>query len=154
MKAPPSCSVRWQWARLEELSVRELYAAIALRQRVFVVEQQCAYLDADGLDLEAWHLIGWQDEALRAYLRALPPAAGDDAIAISRVVTAPEARGEGLGRQLMQEGMRRAREAFGTRPILLSAQARLERFYRGLGFEVTGPGYLEDGIPHLPMRTH
>ncbi len=144
--------MRWQWSGLDGLEVTELYAVLALRQRVFVVEQDCAYLDADGLDAGAWHLLGWQEGRLRAYLRARPPAAPDDAIVLSRIVTAPEARGRGVGRELVREGMRRARESFGGGPIRLSAQAHLEGFYRSLGFVVTGPGYAEDGIPHLPMR--
>ncbi len=144
--------MRWQWSELDGLTLGELYAALVLRQRVFVVEQDCAYLDADGLDAQAWHLLGWVEDRLAAYLRARPPAAPGQPIVLSRIVTAAEVRGRGLGRRLVVEGMRRARETFGAGPVELSAQAHLERFYRSLGFEVTGPGYAEDGIPHLPMR--
>ncbi len=145
--------MRWQWAKLDELSAAELYAALALRQQVFVVEQQCAYLDADGLDSAAHHLLGWEGDGLAAYLRAVPPERASGHAAIGRVVVAPRFRKRGLGRTLVQEGMHRARETFGAGPLCAEVQEHLEAFYRSLGFEVVGPGYLEDGIPHLPMRT-
>lgn len=137
---------------MQELAPDDLHAALALRQRVFVVEQDCAYQDADGLDPEAWHLLGRRDGELVAYLRALPPGAAHADIAIQRVVVAEPARRRGLGRRLVAEGLRRARETFGDAAVRVSAQAHLEEFWRSLGFEVIGPGYEEDGIPHLPMR--
>ncbi len=143
--------MRWQWSKLDGLTLGDLYAALALRQQVFVVEQACPYLDADGLDAEAWHLLGWHHGRLVAYLRARPPGSADP-IVLSRIVIAEEVRRRGWGRELVALGMRRARETFGAGPIQVSAQAHLEGFYRSLGFEVTGPGYAEDGIPHLPMR--
>jgi ElaA protein len=143
--------LRWRWLRWTELDRDSLHDLMVLRQRVFVVEQACAYLDADGRDPDAVHLLGCgEDDAVCAYLRAFPP---DEAGAawIGRVVTAPEVRGKGLGRPLMREGMRRVRAAWGDCPIRIGAQARLERFYASLGFAVCGEGYDEDGIPHLPM---
>lgn len=141
----------WSWSSWRELDRDALYAVMVLRQRVFVVEQDCPYLDADGRDPEALHLLGRQDGALVAYLRAfLPDESG--AARIGRVVTAPEVRGTGLGRPLMREGLARLHAHAGPCPVVLSAQAHLERFYASLGFAVCGPGYDEDGIPHLPMR--
>lgn len=142
----------WTLLAWDALDRERLYAALALRQRVFVVEQDCAYLDADGLDPRALHLLGERDSDVVAYARLLPPGvAYGDAPAIGRVVTAPEARGEGLGRALMVEALRHVDLAWPIAPCRLSAQSHLERFYGSLGFEVSGPGYLEDGIPHLPM---
>lgn len=115
-----------------------------------MVEQDCAYLDLDDRDQEALHLCGWDGEALAAYLRVLPPERGE--ASIGRVITAPSHRGRGLGRPLMRRGMQVLRDAHGDVAIHLSAQAHLEGFYRSLGFETVGEGYLEDGIPHLPMR--
>lgn len=145
--------VRWKWSKLADLPAEELHAALALRQRVFVVEQCCAYQDADGLDLAAWHLLGCRGPRLLAYLRAAPPRTDQDAIALSRIVVAAEARGQGLGREVVREGMRRARESFGELPVRLEAQSHLVDFYGSLGFQVCGEEYLEDGIPHRPMRT-
>lgn len=129
-----------------------LYRVLALRSAVFVVEQACPYLDADGRDADAWHLLGWDGEALAAYLRVFFPTALDPAAHIGRVIVAPTHRAQGLGGAVMREGIRRVEAVLGPVPIALSAQAHLQGFYAALGFEVDGPGYDEDGIPHLPMR--
>lgn len=145
-------ALSWEWRGFAELGVDALYEAMALRQQVFAVEQACAYLDADGLDPQAHHLLGRTDGRLVAYLRAFPEGvAYPNAASIGRVVTHAEIRGQGMGRPLMLEGLRRVRETWGDAPVKLSAQAHLRAYYESLGFEVCGDGYLEDGIPHLPM---
>ncbi|MFK7931094.1 MAG: GNAT family N-acetyltransferase [Myxococcota bacterium] len=142
--------MRWQWSTLDEMTPRALYAAMALRQEVFVVEQNCVYLDADGGDLRAHHLLGWHGERLVAYARVFGPREGRP-IVIGRVVTSPRVRGTGLGRPLMRQAMERAWQAYGPGQIHISAQAHLADYYGSLGFVVSGEGYDEDGIPHLPM---
>jgi ElaA protein len=146
---------RWQWARLPALSAPALYAALAARQQVFAVEQQCAYLDADGLDLDAWHLLGWAGDgpgrALACYLRILAPGARYAEPAIGRVLTTPAFRGTGLGRVLMREGLARAARLFPGAPIRIAAQQRLEAFYASLGFRTVSAPFDEDGIPHVEM---
>ena len=144
--------MQWSWGPLHALSPAELYAMLALRQAVFVVEQDCAYLDADGKDLGAFHLLGRRAGELVACARVLPPGLGGAEAAIGRVVVAPHARGTGLGRALMVEALDRTRVELGPGPVFVSAQAHLQAFYASLGFAVCGEGYLEDGIPHLPMR--
>ena len=145
--------MQWQWSPFEALSLTELYAVMRLRQEVFVVEQTCPYLDADGEDPSCLHLLGWEDGALVAYLRAFPPGGEvhPEAV-IGRVIIAMPSRGSGLGRLLMEEGHRWIEQTWGAQPIWLSAQAHLKPFYRSLGYAVCGPGYDEDGIPHVPMR--
>jgi ElaA protein len=136
----------------DELAPRELHDALALRQRVFVVEQACVYQDVDGKDPNALHLLGRDEHgALVAYARILPPGVRFDVAAIGRVVIAPERRGEGLARTLMLEAIRVARDHHGPR-VALSAQAHLEAFYASLGFVRVGDEYDEDGIPHVDMR--
>lgn len=144
--------LHWQWLPFSALPLSSLYAILQLRQEVFVVEQTCAYLDADGADPLCHHLLGWQGDALCAYLRAFPPHSRRPEAVVGRVVTAPAARRQGLGHALMLEGHRRIAVTWGAGPIWLSAQSYLLRFYRDLGYEIAGPGYDEDGIPHLPMR--
>jgi len=144
--------MRWQWMSWSELNTGDLYAVMSLRQVVFVVEQDCPYLDADGQDDQAYHLLGWDGEQLVAYARAFAPGVVYDEAAIGRVVTSPLIRGTGQGRPLMKEAMRCVRETWGPAAIKVSAQAHLEAYYNSLGFQVCGPGYDEDGIPHLPMR--
>lgn len=145
--------VSWRYKAFGELSVAELYEILTLRAQVFVVEQDCAYQDLDGADASAMHLMFWGPErTLAAYLRSFPPGSLREEIVIGRVVTLPSARGQGLGRELMREGMRRAWRQWGDHPIHLSAQAHLKDWYNSLGFVVCGPGYPEDGIPHLPRN--
>ena len=145
-------TLRWQWLRFGQLGVDDLYDALALRERVFVVEQRCAYQDADGLDRHAAHLLG-RDEAgtLQAVLRVVDPGRKYAEPSIGRVVTANEVRGLGLGRVLMAEGVQRCTAAWPGQGIRISAQAHLQGFYGSLGFHATGATYLEDDIPHVEM---
>jgi ElaA protein len=144
--------VEWTWSQLAGLSALDVHALLALRQRAFVVEQRCAYQDADEGDLSAWHLLGVEAGALVAYLRVGFREPAREGAALSRIVVAPGARGRGLGRAVVREGMRRAREACGAGPLRLEAQSHLVDFYRSLGFAVSGDEYRIDGIPHTPMR--
>jgi ElaA protein len=147
-----SAALRWTWSRLGALSPDDLYDALALRQRVFVVEQACAYLDADGLDRGAWHLLGRDAAgALQAVLRVVDPGLKYAEPSIGRVVTAPEVRGTGLGRALMREGIARCLHAWPRQGIRISAQQHLVAFYGTLGFQAVGTPCLEDGIPHVEM---
>jgi ElaA protein len=126
---------------------------MALRQAVFVVEQHCPYLDADGQDQAAFHVLG-RDAAgrLATYTRLLPPGtAYPGYAAIGRVITADFARGQGHGRPLMEASIRYCREQFGAAGIKLSAQAHLQDYYRSVGFTPYGDYYFEDGIPHVGM---
>lgn len=149
--------LQWRWARLGELQAEDLYDALMLRSRVFVVEQHCVYLDADGVDRQAWHLLGRGAPQgagpgpMRAVLRVVDPGVKYDEPSIGRVVTAPEARGTGLGLVLMREGLARCRSVWPGRAVRISAQAHLQRFYGTLGFQPVGEAYLEDGIPHVEM---
>lgn len=139
--------LRWHEREFKELSVDELYAIMALRERVFIVEQNCPYLEADGLDPKARHV--WAEAAgeIHAYLRILPAGVKFDDLAIGRVIVTPAARGTGLGKELMRRGMAIA----GDVPIRLHAQAHLGKFYGDLGFVTTSDVYDEDGIPHVDM---
>lgn len=148
-------ALRWQWARMQDLSSVALYAALAARQQAFAVEQDCAYLDADGLDLHAWHLLGWAAEpaaaGLVAYLRVVDPGRKFAEPSIGRVLTIAARRGIGIGRTLMQEGIARTALVWPGQPIRIAAQQRLESFYASLGFRSVSAPYAEDGIPHVDM---
>lgn len=148
MSSAPS----WQAARLEALSLAQVYAVLALRESVFVVEQRCAYQELDGRDLTAHHLMAWVDELPVAYLRVLPPAMDGQACAIGRVLTAPVWRGQGLGHALMRRGLALANQLWPGAGVVLSAQAHLQDFYRHHGFETVSAPYDEDGIAHVAMR--
>ena len=139
--------MEWRWKKFSELTTEELYQVISLRERVFVVEQNCVYLDCDGSDPRARHLLGFENGKLLAYARAFGPGVKYPEASLGRVVTAPEARGKGLGRQLMEEILRR----MGEGPVRISAQKYLQPFYESLGFAGAGEDYLEDRIPHVEM---
>jgi ElaA protein len=131
----------WTWSRFADLGVDNLYDALALRCRVFVLEQG-PYLDPDGIDRLAWHLLGRDDAGeLQAYLRVVDPGVKYAEPSIGRVITAPETRGTGLGRRLVAEGVARCMAAWPGQGIRISAQAHLERFYGGFGFVRVGDPY-------------
>jgi len=145
----------WQWSRFSELTVADLYAVVRLREAVFIVEQNCPYPDADGRDPNAWHLLGWSQRstgrALVAYARIFEPGVRYEEASIGRVVTAPDERGTGKGRELMAEALRRIDSLMPGQPIKIAAQRRLEDFYLGLGFRTVSDPYEEDGIIHVDM---
>ena len=150
MKAPPRFHHR-EWSAL---SRDELYALMALRQEVFVVEQRCAYLDADGYDPRAAHLWatapGSEDPV--AYCRIFPAGVKYREASIGRVVSAGAARRTGAGRAVVAEALRRMdADAGGVAAVRISAQSYLQRFYEGFGFRVASAPYLEDDIPHVEM---
>ena len=136
-----------------ELSLEQLYEIMALRQEVFVVEQDCPYLDADGKDHEAWHLFGKDDFGrIVAYTRLLPKEISySEYASIGRVVTAESIRRKGAGKKLMQVSIDWCHKLFPETKVKISAQCYLEKFYTDLGFEKTGEYYDEDGIPHMGM---
>jgi ElaA protein len=148
-------TIHWQWARLHELSVVDLYAVMVARQRVFAIEQSCTFLDADGLDAYAWHLLGWPDHGARhglaAYLRVIDPGHKFPEPSIGRVLTAADHRRVGLGRVLMKEGLARTEGTYPGTPIRIAAQYRLEPFYVSFGFRTVSPIFQEDGIAHVEM---
>lgn len=142
----------WVWRSFPELTADELYDIFVLRQTVFVVEQNCAYLDADGWDRKSRHLYARDTSGLMvAYLRLLEPGMKYAEPSIGRVITHPSVRRTGLGRELMTEGLRGADRYYPGASIRIGAQSWAESFYRSLGFESTGHEYMEDDIPHLEM---
>ncbi|NIJ04377.1 GNAT family N-acetyltransferase [Frigoribacterium faeni] len=125
-----------------------LYDLLRLRVDVFVVEQECPYPELDGRDLEPDAVMLWaeEDDQVLATVRLLVDHA-DDGMRIGRVATAAAARGRGLAADLMRVALERC----AGRLVRLDAQAHLEGWYARFGFVVDGPGFLEDGIPHVPM---
>jgi predicted GNAT family N-acyltransferase len=134
-------------ARFADLTPFEVYALCRLRVDVFVVEQECPYPELDGRDPEPATLHLWfeEDGEVLATIRVLDDGGTR---AIGRVATAVPARGRGLAARLMEEGIRLCE----GRPVTLGAQAHLQGWYERFGFRLSGPGYVEDGIPHVPMR--
>jgi ElaA protein len=144
--------IRWLWCRFEDLARDDLYDALSLRARIFVVEQDCPYLDPDGLDRHAWHLLGRNDTGeLVAYLRVVDPGRKFDEPSVGRVVVAESERGAGTGHLLMAEALRRVDTQWPGAANRIGAQAHLQGFYGRHGYRPIGEGYLEDDIPHIDM---
>jgi ElaA protein len=145
-------SIEWQWRRYGELAPLEIHAIFAARQAVFIVEQNCPYLDMDGKDLDAWHLVGWSGNEVAAYLRLIAPGVSFAEPSLGRVLTTKIGRGTGLGRELVVRGLEKIYELYPTLPTRIGAQAHLHKFYGSLGFVQASEPYDEDGIPHIEMR--
>ena len=143
--------MKWSCKAFKELSLDEFHDIIQLREIVFVVEQDCPYLDVDGKDKEALHVFGEYEGNIVATTRILKPGKSYDEVAIGRVVTSPTVRGMGMGKQLMEESMKFVKLHFGKVPIRISAQTYLLKYYKSFGFIETGEEYLEDNIPHFEM---
>ena len=147
-------TLKWSWCRFDELSPATLYELLQLRSEVFVVEQNCVFLDMDGSDAVALHVLGRDEDghgALVACARCFMPGAKFQEASIGRVATRPSARGRGLGHALIAEAMRVLWQHGGVQPIRIGAQAHLENYYARHGFVEVGKPYLEDGIAHIEM---
>jgi ElaA protein len=134
------------WQRFEQLSADMLYEVLRFRQSIFVVEQRSPYADLDGLDQEAWHLLLRSEGELTGYLRLIPMP-----IRIGRVAVASQLRRRGLGRSLMEEGLRFCRESYPAQDIILAGQLNLVPFYESFGFAVTSKPYDDFGVMHVEM---
>jgi ElaA protein len=143
--------IEWLLKKFDELTPEQLYALLQLRSEVFVVEQNCVFLDADDKDQEADHLMGFQNNKLVAYTRLIPPGAIYEQASIGRVVTSPSARGSGAGKELMQKSIEAVYDLYGRLPIKIGAQLYLKKFYESFHFRQISDVYLEDGIEHIYM---
>ena len=143
----------WDNKFFDDLKNTELYAIGNLRQKVFVVEQNCPYIDFDFRDLKCWHVMVWDgDGDLVGSTRLVPVGISyPNDIAIGRVVTSSKVRRKGVGRELMIKSIEYCSRVFGKQNIRISAQDYLINFYNSLGFKETGKKYLEDDMPHSEM---
>ena len=143
--------LKYIWKTFAELSLDELYAIINLRQKVFIVEQDCPYIDADYADQDAFHLLVYNDKDFIEYLRAFRPGIKYEGSSLGRIVTEINSRGLGIGKEITKEGIKFLSKEYSNHEIVISAQHRLEHFYVELGFKARGEVYLEDDIDHIQM---
>lgn len=134
-----------------ELNPFELYAYLQLRSEVFVVEQNCVYQDLDNKDQLSFHIFAHYLDELVACARIVPGGVGYPEISIGRVIVAQAYRNKQIGHQLMAYCVTQIERHFGAQPVVLSAQAHLQEFYKKHNFAPVGDTYLEDGIPHIHM---
>lgn len=150
--APPP--LHWQARRFDELALDELYELLRLRAEVFVVEQDCPYLDPDGKDRhpQAVHLLGRdRDGRLAAYLRILPAGLSYPQVSFGRVLTAASHRGQGLGGPLLERALAEIEQRWPGADVQIGAQAHLQAYYGRHGFVPSSEPYVEDGIPHVDL---
>lgn len=143
----------WKIKHFNKLTNNELYAILRLRSDVFVVEQNCIFLDQDNKDQKAFHLF-CEDETGNVLACARLLAPGDsypDESSIGRVCSAASERGTGIGQRLMEQSIHHTKHLFPNHTIRIGAQSYLLRFYGRLGFVPDGQEYMEDGIPHTEM---
>ncbi|WP_232324709.1 GNAT family N-acetyltransferase [Pedobacter cryoconitis] len=135
----------------DSLTVKELYAILKLRSEIFVVEQNCVFLDTDGKDLSCQHLMLYQNKELMAYARIVPAALSFTEPSIGRIVSSHAARGKGFGKELVSLAISNCLRLYGNKPIKIGAQLYLKSFYESFGFVMQGEEYLEDDILHIEM---
>ena len=142
----------WLTKPFAELTLKQLYEVLKLRQDVFIVEQECCYDDIDSADDAAVHmLVVGSDEQLVAYLRLFEPGVRCNEASIGRIIVSLTARGVGLGKRLVEQGIDYCQSAFPNAGIRIEAQAHLQKFYADCGFETVSESRLVDGIPHVDM---
>jgi ElaA protein len=149
---PAPALLDWQCLRLADFDPLALHRVLRARQEVFVVEQACAYLDADAADECSWHLAAWAPgRQLMAYARLVDPGVKYPEASIGRVITTASARGTGLGRTLLRRALAECERAWPGQALRISAQSHLVGYYAEVGFVPVGEPYLEDAIPHTEM---
>ena len=146
-------NITWYHKHFNDLTTKELYQILQLRNEVFIVEQNCPFQDLDDKDFKCFHLMGFDTDSqkIMAYTRIVPAGVSYPQASIGRVVTSPQARGGGIGKVLMEKSIQLLEELYGGVPIRIGAQYYLKKFYESLGFKVFGEIYLEDGIEHILM---
>jgi len=145
-------NIIWQWHVLDDLSPLQMQAMFALRQDVFIVEQDCPYQDIDGKDEQAYHLLGWQGDKLIATMRVFEryqPYLNN--VSFGRVCTLQSVRKEGVGKLLISKALEFISENFPNKSIQIGAQHYLKNFYQAFGFKQVSEIYDEDGIDHILM---
>jgi ElaA protein len=145
-------TIHWHCLPLEAFPPLILYDVLRLRSEVFIVEQNCVYQDIDRRDVDAMHLLGYNEQGeLVAYARLFNAGQCYAQASIGRVIVAQPYRRYGLGRALMQQAITHVEGLFGRQLIKIGAQQHLEKFYGSFGFVQVGEPYVEDGIPHIHM---
>lgn len=141
----------WKIKSFNELSTHELYEILQVRTRVFVVEQECAYLEVDGKDLHSYHLYKEVNGEVAAYARLLPAGVSYEEPSIGRVLVKEEYRRKGFAGELVKRGLAFIHAEWGEQTVKIQAQEYLREFYGSFGFRAITETYLEDGIPHIDM---
>ena len=145
-------ALEWKIIPFDLLSVHELYEILRLRSEIFVVEQNCVYLDLDGKDQKALHLFGTFEGKIVAHARLFKPGISFVHASIGRVTVDAKHREKKWGHELMRQAIAGILDHYGETGITLGAQLYLKKFYESHGFVQSSEMYLEDDIPHIQME--
>ena len=141
----------WNIKKFEELTNSELYNLLKERTLVFVVEQNCPYLEVDGKDPFSYHLFKEEEGEIVAYLRVVPAGVSYQEASIVRVFVKKEYRGQGIAGELLSRGLNYIQNELKETNVKIQAQDYLRKFYSSFGFQAVSDTYLEDNIPHVDM---
>ena len=143
--------MNWNVKKFEELKCEEIYKILQIRNKIFIVEQKCAYQDCDGKDKKSYHLYLEDKGEIISYLRILPRKVSYNEVSIGRVLVNKNYRGMGIARKMMIKAINFIEKNLGEKEIKIQAQCYLIDFYKSLGFKEISNEYLEDNIPHIDM---
>ncbi len=141
----------WHIKTFDQLTTHELYDILQERTRVFVVEQECAYLEVDGKDQASYHLFKVENAQIIAYIRLMPKGVSYQEASFGRVLVHSDYRKTGMGRELVQKGLAFLKDQMGEEVVKIQAQSHLQNFYESFGFYAISNVYDDDGIPHVDM---
>jgi ElaA protein len=145
-------AIHWKLKTFEALSPNELYDFLRLRSDIFVVEQNCIFLEQDNKDQLSQHLMGYFEGKIVAYCRIFKSGVMYENASIGRVVVDARYRANKFGHDLMREAIAQIETVFGDKKITIGAQLYLQKFYEKHGFVQTSTVYLEDDIEHIEMK--
>ncbi|NOH16965.1 GNAT family N-acetyltransferase [Clostridium cochlearium] len=143
--------MNWHVKKFEELKCEEIYKILQIRNKIFIVEQKCAYQDCDGRDKKSYHLYLEDKGEIISYSRILPRKVSYNEVSIGRVLVNKNYRGTGIARKMMIKAINFIEKNLGEKEIKIQAQCYLINFYKSLGFKEISNEYLEDNIPHIDM---
>ena len=143
--------MNYTFKKFDELKNIELYNILRLRNEVFIVEQECPYVDCDNKDIGAYHLLIEEHGKLLAYLRILDKGVSYDEVSIGRVIVTNECRGKGIAKEMMTKSLEFIKENLNENEVRISAQSYALKLYESVGFKIASEEYLEDDIPHIDM---
>lgn len=143
--------MNWHVKKFEELECEEIYKVLQIRNKIFIVEQKCAYQDCDGKDKNSYHLYLEDKGEIISYSRILPRKVSYNEVSIGRVLVNKNYRGMGIAKKMMIKAINFIEKNLGEKEIKIQAQCYLIDFYKSLGFKEISNEYLEDNIPHIDM---
>ncbi|MCZ2491379.1 GNAT family N-acetyltransferase [Dellaglioa carnosa] len=122
--------------------------ALTIRKIVFVGEQNVPIELEIENEAEAIHFVGYKDD--KPVVTARTIVEDSETWHIQRVATIKDARGQHLATDILMfiEGFA---TVYDIKYLTLGAQDQAQNFYKKLGYEIEGEGFMDAGIPHHTM---